>query len=86
MAKIIAEVTKKLKGSWSDKDEKENEFFDWVTKWNPKTYDGKEDVVLLKEWITQMKNIFDVVEFLTMDVCLLWFLSYWAGWHLLENG
>ena len=41
--------------------------------------DGKEDVVLLKEWITQMKNIFDVVEFLTMDVCLLWFLSYWAG-------
>ena len=27
MTKIIAEITKKLKGSWSDKDKKENEFF-----------------------------------------------------------
>jgi len=43
MKKIVYEVTKKRKGSWYDKDEKENEFFDWVTKQNAKMYDGKED-------------------------------------------
>jgi len=41
---------------------KENKFFDQVVKQNPKTYDGKEDVVLLEEWIRQMEKIFDVAE------------------------
>jgi len=53
------------------KDEKENEFFYWLTKQNPKTYDGKEAPILLKEWIRLMKKIFVVVEVLTIDVCLL---------------
>jgi len=56
MGKIMAKVTKKLKRSWSDKGEKENDFFDWVTKQNPKTYDSKEAPVLLKEWMSPMKK------------------------------
>jgi len=32
MARIVAEITMKLNGFGSDKDEKENKFFDWVTK------------------------------------------------------
>ena len=55
MAKIVAKVTKKLKGSWSDEDKKENEFFYWATKQNPKTYYGQEAPVLLKEWIRPIK-------------------------------
>jgi len=51
MAKIVAKVTRKLKGSGSGKGEKENKLLDWVSKQNPKTYDGKEDSVLLEEWI-----------------------------------
>ena len=43
MAKIVAEVIRKLQGSGSGKYKKENKFFDQVTKWNPKTYDGKDD-------------------------------------------
>ena len=46
IAKIMAEVIKKLKGSGS---EKENKLFDRVMKRNPKAYDGKEDSVLLEE-------------------------------------
>ena len=53
-------VTKEVTGSGSDKDKKENKFFDWVTKQNPKTYDSKEGPVLLEEWIRQMENIYDV--------------------------
>ena len=49
MATIVAEVTKKLKGLGSGKDEHENKFFDRVVKWNPTTYDGKEDPALLEE-------------------------------------
>ena len=62
MAKIVAEVTKKLKGLGSGKDEQENKFFDRVAKRNPKTYDGKEDPMLLKECVRQMENIFDVMK------------------------
>jgi len=62
MAKIVIEVTKKLKGSSSRKDEQENKFFDRVAKRNPKTYDGKEDPVLLEEWVRHMEKIFNVME------------------------
>jgi len=36
MAKIVDEVTKKVKGSRYDTDKKENKFFDWVIKQSPK--------------------------------------------------
>ena len=62
MAKIVAEVTKKLKGSESKGGKQGNKFFDRVAKRNPKTYDGKEDPMLLEEWVRQMEKIFDVVE------------------------
>ena len=62
LVKIVAEVTKTLKGSGSGKDEQENKFFDKVVKRNPRTYGGREDPVLLEEWIRQMEKIFDVVE------------------------
>jgi len=64
MAKIIAEVTKKLRGLGSRKDEQENKLFDIVVKWNPRTYDGKEDPVLLEEWVRKMKKIFGILEVL----------------------
>ena len=51
MAKIVAEVTKKLKGLGYGKDEQKNKFFDRVVKQNPKAYDVKEDPVLLEEWV-----------------------------------
>jgi len=62
MARIVTEVTKKLKGSSFEKVEKENKFFDRVAKRNPKTYDGKEDPVVLEEWIRQQEKIFDAVK------------------------
>jgi len=64
MANIVVEVKRKFKGSRSGIDEKENKFFDRVSKQNPKTYDDKEDLMLLEEWIQQMENIFDMVEVL----------------------
>jgi len=52
-------------------DEKENKLFDWFTKQNLKTYDGQKNPILLKDWIRHMKKIFDVVEVLKINVCLL---------------
>ena len=49
IAKIVAKVAKKLKGSRFEKDEKENKFYGQFAKRNPKTYDGKEDLAFLEE-------------------------------------
>jgi len=62
LAKIVAEVTQKLKNSDSKEDRKGNKHFERVAKQNPKTYDGKEDPIILEEWVRQMEKIFDVVE------------------------
>ena len=62
MAKIVAEITKKLKGCCLENGEKENKFFGKVTKQNPKTHDSKEDPMSLEEWIRYTKKISDVME------------------------
>jgi len=62
MAKIMTEITKKLKEVEPEKTESETKFFDRVAKRNPKVYEGKEDPMILEEWIRQMEKIFDVVE------------------------
>jgi len=62
LANIVAEVTQKLKNSDFKEDEKGNKYFERVAKQNPKTYDGKEDPIILEEWVRQMEKIFDVVE------------------------
>ena len=80
MARIVAEITMKLNGFGSDKDEKENKFFDWVTKQNPKTFNGKEDALLLEEWIRQMEKIFVDVKVLdNRRVSIGGLLSYQTG-------
>jgi len=48
MVKIVEEVTRMSKGSRFGTNEKENNFFGWIPKQNPKTYHGKEDPVLLE--------------------------------------
>ena len=62
MAKIMTEITKKLKEVEPEKPGSEVKFFDRVAKRNPKVYEGKEDPMILEEWIRQMEKIFDVVE------------------------
>ena len=62
LAKIVAKVTQKLKNADSKADRKGNKHFERVAKQNPKTYDGKEDPIILEEWVRQMEKIFDVVE------------------------
>ena len=39
-----------------------NDVADRVAKRNPRTCDGKYDLVLLEEWIRGMKRIFAIVE------------------------
>jgi len=63
MAKIMIEITKRLKEVEPEKPGSETKFFDWVAKRNLKVYEGKEDPMILEEWIRQMKKIFDVVEY-----------------------
>jgi len=65
MAKIVTEITKRLKDVKPKKSESETEFFDCVAKRNPKVHEGKEDPTILEEWIRQTEKIFDVVE--TLD-------------------
>ena len=62
MAKIMTEITKRLKQVEPEKSRSEAKFFDQVAKRNPNVYEGKEDPMILEEWIRQMKKIFDVVE------------------------
>jgi len=62
MARIMTEITKRLKEVEPKKSGSETKFFDQVAKRNPKVYEGKEDPMILEEWIGQMEKIFDVVE------------------------
>jgi len=58
MPKIMTESTKRLKEVEPEKLGSETKFFDQV-------YEGKEDPMILKEWIRQMEKNFDVVEVIT---------------------
>ena len=62
MAKNVIEITKRLKEVEPKKLGSETKFFDRVAKRNPKVYEGKEDLMILKEWIRQLEKIFDIVE------------------------
>ena len=62
MAKIVTKITKRLKEVEPENLGSETKFFDRVAKRNPKVYEGKEDPMILEEWIRQMEKIFDVVE------------------------
>ena len=50
MAKMT-EITKKLNEVEPEKPGSEAKFFDRVAKRNPKVYEGKEDPMILEEWI-----------------------------------
>ena len=54
MAKIMTEITKRLKEVEPEKLGSETKFFNRVAKRNPKVYEGKEDPMILEEWIRQM--------------------------------
>jgi len=60
----VTEITKRLKEVEPEKSGSKTKFFDRVAKRNPKVYEGKEDPMILEEWIRQMEKIFDVVEVL----------------------
>ena len=62
LAKIEAEVIKKLESSISLRDKKEYKFSDCIANRNSRTYNSKKDPVIVEEWITQMEKIFDVIE------------------------
>jgi len=51
----VAKVKNNLKSFESERDKKENKFFNCVAKWNPKIYDGKEGPVVLEERIRLME-------------------------------
>jgi len=42
--------------------DKENKLFDQVIKRNPKLFEGKEDLVILYDWIRPMEKIFDLLK------------------------
>ena len=56
MAKIVAEVTKKLKGSGSGKDEQENKFFNKVAKRNPRHMMARKIRCYLKNGLDSWKR------------------------------
>ena len=57
--KIVTKITKRLKEVKPKKSESGTKFFDRVDKRNSKVYKGKEDPMILEEWIRQMEKIFD---------------------------
>jgi len=62
MPRIRTGITKRLKEAKPERTGGETKFSDRVTKRNPKVYEGKEDPMILGEWIRQIQKIFDVVE------------------------
>ena len=81
----MTEITERLKGTKPEKLGSKIKFFNLVAKCNQKVHEGKEDLVILKDWIRKMEKIFDVVEVPDNKRKLCGLLSLRNSRHMVRN-